>query len=297
MPHVVQISGSPGGESHLFLSENSGVLVDSGFAFGAGKSVAALRQALAGRRLEYILLSHSHYDHAGGSAVIREHFPAARVAASRHAKEILEKDSARKTMRALDEMAARNAGAPVDNESIDRLSVDLVVSESDVVRVDGMSIRVIDSPGHTRCSLSFHFLEEDVLAASETAGVAPRFPKVSSAFVNSYSMALDSIDRLARIRAKHVLVPHLGVISGDDAATYFARARQAAEHTADFVLDQYRLGKSETEILDAFRLAFYDDEVASIQPEAAFIINAKALIPRLISEMHSGPAERGREVG
>ena len=47
----------------------------------------------------YILLSHSHYDHAGGVPYVKESWPEARVVAGEHAAAVFAKASARQKMR------------------------------------------------------------------------------------------------------------------------------------------------------------------------------------------------------
>ena len=82
MVEFINVGGRPGGDAFLLLTEGHAALVDSGYAFCAGEMVEKIRQNLGERRLDYILLTHSHYDHASGSPNAAEAFPEARVVAS-----------------------------------------------------------------------------------------------------------------------------------------------------------------------------------------------------------------------
>lgn len=64
---VVPVGAAPGGECYLLFVGGSTLLVDSGFQFCGPQLVEHLRRTLQGRALDYILLTHSHYDHALGS--------------------------------------------------------------------------------------------------------------------------------------------------------------------------------------------------------------------------------------
>lgn len=282
---IKQCGGSPGGECFLLLSKRSAILIDSGFSYSAPKTADNIQKELNGKRLDYILLSHSHYDHAGGSGLLRERFPGAKVVAHAYAAKIFSKESAKALMRHLNANAAEKMGMPVDHHSIDVLHVDTVVEHNDRVKTADLSIRAFSTPGHTQCSTSYYIEELDLLCTSETSGVAPNYPTVMPAFISSYQATLKSIELQEKLKARHLHIPHQGILSGADAEAYFAKAREAAEEHAEFVLDAHRSGCNAEEIVKQYSEKFYTDIVAQIQPKEAFVINTQAMIPRLLQEM------------
>ena len=54
--------------------------------------------------------------------------------------------------------------------SENRIEVDRVVKQGDVIAVDGQSFEVIETPGHSDCSLSFHEPAEKILVVSDATG-------------------------------------------------------------------------------------------------------------------------------
>ena len=102
--------GTPGGEAWLIRGKRSAVLVDTGFLFYAQTMAAELKGLLEGIPLSAVLVTHSHYDHAGGLAKIKEAFPDAITVAAAHTARILKREGALKAMRALNRKAAEMTG-------------------------------------------------------------------------------------------------------------------------------------------------------------------------------------------
>ena len=95
----------------MIRAESSAILVDTGFPY-YGKTLAKeLKESLNGLPLCGILITHSHYDHAGGLARVKAAFPDAIVYAAAHARDILQRESALRAMRELNRTAAALAGA------------------------------------------------------------------------------------------------------------------------------------------------------------------------------------------
>ena len=93
------------GDSGFLLDDGeTAILCDSGFGF-TGEAVAEnIRKALGDRKLDYILLTHSHYDHVLGSTHIKARFPEAKIVAGVHAQAVFAKEKARRIMGELDRL-------------------------------------------------------------------------------------------------------------------------------------------------------------------------------------------------
>lgn len=281
---VEPVGGCVGGECYLVMSGASAVLLDSGFDFCAEKTVGNIRAALGGRRLDLILLTHSHYDHATGSATIRRAFPECRVAAGRLTDEIFHKPGAIRLMRTLNAGVACEKGWPEPADRLDELRVDIPLDDNGVVRLRDMTIRAVATPGHTRCSVSYLFEEEGLLACSETAGIAMRYPEVAPCLIVGYRVTMDSIARLRELGAKRVFVSHFGVIPEDGNDRFFADAAAVVEEAVALIVGCHRRGDGIAETAAAFTVRFYDS-FRDVQPERAFILNTEALIPRILEEL------------
>ena len=90
----------------------------------------------AGGRLDMILLTHHHGDHVADTDVVRAKYNCPVV------------------------------GASADAHRLPRL--DQAVKEGDTVKLGNASARVIETPGHTRGHISFHFADGNVLLCGDT---------------------------------------------------------------------------------------------------------------------------------
>ena len=154
---VHRVTGGRGGEALLVLGSERTALIDCGMAFCGRRMVKNLEKKLKenGREdLDYVLLSHSHYDHMGALPYVRASFPEAVVCASRRCKEILTRPNAKKLIRELG-LAARELYEPENTEDIlvDDLKVDRILEDGDVISLGKERLVALETKGHTDCSM------------------------------------------------------------------------------------------------------------------------------------------------
>lgn len=285
MYNITAIKGGLGGECYVIDSGSSAVLVDSGFAFCAEAMVSELKRVLAGRPLRYILLTHSHYDHVGGSMLVKQHFPAAEVVASVGAQQVFGKENARATMVELDNYVAKLRGQQGNGALYHQLKVDIPVQGGVQLDWDGETIQIIETPGHTRCSISFFFQQQRILAMAETVGVSPFFPEVMTSFITSYHDALQAIETCMQQNAATIIPSHSLALAGAEMQQFWASVQEGMEIVRVQVLEWLDAGLSVEEIVQAYKQEWYNPEYEAVQPEAAFMLNAQAMIPRLLREL------------
>jgi glyoxylase-like metal-dependent hydrolase (beta-lactamase superfamily II) len=271
---------------YVVQGDGAWLMIDAGLNWLGPAYLASLRELLGeAGGLDYLLLTHSHYDHVGAASYLKAHMPGLRLGGHQRLVELLQKPSALELMNRLSDSHAklREAAAAASREDLTVVptDLDLALKEGDELDLGGLTCRVYETPGHTRDSLSFHFLETDALFVGDACGVleADPHPHVRVEFLSSYQDYLDSIERVAALRPSLLGLAHRWVLTGDDVpefleltATETVKHRElveryldAADGDAELALAQ--LGHDE-----------YDVKGGVKQEKAAYMTNLAAQV-------------------
>lgn len=282
---ISRVSPITGSEAFLITTRQKAVLIDSGFAFCADKMIENIRGALGERPLDFILLTHSHYDHASGTGRCRLAYKDLKVVASEYAAKILSKPSAISVIRELNESAAEYYGAESVGDRLGDLGVDIIVHDGDLIDLGDISLQVIEAVGHTKCCISFYIPQNKMLLSCETLGACADEHSIAPGFLVSYETSVNYMRRLLDMDIDLLHIPHFGLLRGDCCREFIERALGTAESLKDLIISDHLQGKSEDEIIEHYKDVFYDELLQSIQPVHAFYLNASHIVPMVIKEI------------
>lgn len=283
--HITDVRALPGDSAFLLDDGVTAILYDSGFGFTADRVADNVRAILGERPLDYIFLTHSHYDHALGSAYLRRHWPEVKVVAGAYAAGVFTRPGARAVMRELDRKFAAACGVSDYEDRVEELTVDISVEDGDRVRAGAMEFTVLHLPGHTKCSVGYYCPEARLFLSCETLGVYNGVDQVVPSYLVGYQMTLDAIDRVAELDIDQILLPHYGVIRGEEASFYQRRAKESAVETAAMLADCIRRGESREEAVACYRERFYHGYVKDVYPVDAMELNTGITVDLLIREL------------
>jgi len=286
MDYIKDVTGGKGGSAYLLLGQDKTALIDCGMAYCASNLISNIKKVLAdGMKLDCIFLSHSHYDHIGAIPYLREIWPGVEVMAAEYAEKVLSKKSALQTIQELSRKAGKYYGAKKLIEYDDSLmKVDRKISEGDVFDLGGVRIRILETPGHTKCSLSF-LVNEKVMFASETSGVINPAGKIYPTFITSYRETIESNKKCQAANPTYIICSHSGLVNKSEASGYWKKCMQAAKKSRDFVLKSFSDGADEDEIFEEYKNTYQDEKTMEEQPGYAFEINNRAMIRNIINEI------------
>ena len=274
------------GDSGFLIDDGkTSILYDTGFGFTGEKLAEKIKNELGERKLDYIFLSHSHYDHVLGTVYVQKYYPDAIVVAGEYAAKIFEKPTARSTMRRLDRGFARTCGVFEYEDLIDNLKVDIMVNDGDKVKAGNMEFTVINLPGHTKDSIGFYLEENKLLLSSETLGVYFGKETILPICLVGYQMSLDSFKKAWKFDIENLLVPHYGLLDKAQTDFFLKNSEKVLRKTAEHVVEIFAGGGNAEDALHFFEDNFYTDEIRPTYPIDAFLLNTSIMIELIRKEL------------
>ena len=273
-------------------------MIDAGLNLLGPRYLASLNELLGdARKLDYLLLTHSHYDHVGAAFYLKRHLPSLLVGGHERLAGLLQKPSALELMNRLSDSHVELLSECASDEdlSLQPFAIDLVLKEGDELGLGGLTCRVHEVPGHTRDSLAFYFPEIGALFAGDACGVleagAGRGVRVE--FLSSYQDYLDSIERIKALRPEMLCLAHRWVLTGEDVGDFLElSAAETARHRE--LIERYleAAGGDVEQAIQHLGRDEYDVKGGIRQERAAYMTNLAAQV-RHIAELRESPGRPG----
>ena len=219
--------------SWIYTPDDLVLIVDP----GPSSTIPVLEQALLElgiRRVDYILLTHIHIDHAGGTGLLLESFPEAKVNCHpRGIEHMIQSDKLWEgSLKVLGNIAeAYGIIPPVPAENI---------SWNSNIKLNNTAIDVIETPGHAPHHVCYK--HDDLLFAGEVAGVnVPNnqgdYLRIATPPVFKYEIYRDSLIRASKLNVNHICFGHYGLRS--DPANLFKNAIDQLELWVEVIGEWY----------------------------------------------------------
>lgn len=282
---VINVAAVDGSASLLIIHNNRAFMYDIGFGFCAHKTADMVEKLLSGGKPESIILTHSHYDHVMGSAVLAQRWNNTEIIAGDYAAYVFTRPSAKKLMHEMDINAAHELGLECDTTDMtDNLHVDRTVSDEEEFEVCGLKLRTIALPGHTKCSIGFYCEEYKTLFSSETLGVFGE-GKAMPNLLTSFKDGVASLEKASKLGAENIIIPHYGMISGKEKCdNYFKNARHELNWVLETTIDMNASGADDKEIVEKIKERYHVGFIRQIYPVKAFYLNTGYMVPTIIRE-------------
>jgi glyoxylase-like metal-dependent hydrolase (beta-lactamase superfamily II) len=192
--------------SWVYLIDGTTIAVDPGPRSTIPVLVDAVKN-LGKNKLDYILLTHIHIDHAGGTGVLVEHFPDAKVIC--HPKGIRHMvdpsklwEGSRKFLGKVAEVYGEIAAIPEKN-----------IGFQNPIEIGGKTIRAYETPGHALNHLCYQI--GNLLFLGEVAGI--NYPLDKALYLRIatpppfiYEVYRNSLEKVAALDVSHVCFGHYG---------------------------------------------------------------------------------------
>jgi len=205
----------------LFDDGGPTTLVDSGYVSHAEQTVDLVHRALGGRPLDRLINTHSHSDHIGGNAALKEAFDCRIVVPAGLHAAIADWD---KDALLLSPLGQRSA----------RFQHDELIADGDEIEMGGLNWRALAVPGHDMEALAYYNPENRLLISGDALwenGFGVIFPELLGE-ADGLIYTRQTLEMLARLPIDRVIPGHGSPFADVDAA--FERAfRRLDAFTAD----------------------------------------------------------------
>lgn len=273
-------------------------IIDAGLACLNAQYAQALHRLLGDAGPALCLLTHSHFDHVGAVGLLKRRFPSMAVAASARVADVLQKPSAIDRIRHLNTAGremARTMGVALAPDPFEPFAIDRILNDEEVIELEnGLHLKVIATPGHTRDCLSYLLVERNALFVSEAAGIPDETGDIICDCLVDYDQYMDSMERIRALAVETLCLGHRGVYTGVDAASHLeaaaAECRSFYRSTAAFLRET---GGDQREVMARIRRREYDPKPDPKQPEPAYLLNLEARV----AAVHRSVAQSGARIG
>ncbi|HEU18836.1 MAG TPA: MBL fold metallo-hydrolase [Deltaproteobacteria bacterium] len=267
----------------FLLMSDPPVLFDAGLTIAGPRYLEDMREYVGNPdRLGYIFLTHSHYDHCGAVPFLKRNIPGVKIVTSAPAAATLQKETAVQLMKSLNNDYENKFRKFIGTEdvSFDSISVDQTVKDGDEFNLGSdWVIQVMATPGHTRDSVSYYIPKIKALIPGEATGVLNGNYDIQSEFSSSYHDYVHSLERLATLDVEILLLPHVHVLTGEDAKKHFVNSLNAAQALKERIenrLDAFNGDRDAA--IEAIVKEDYDESQAVLQDKRSFLLNLQAKV-------------------
>ncbi len=181
-------------------------------------------------KITKFLILHSHFDHVGIVPYFKRTYPAIEVIASAPAWKIFAMPKAIEIMNSFSRMSAKQVGAEEVLKAYDLEWRDdmtgVPVGEGGSIDLGGVTLTLMDTPGHSNCSITAYEPNIKAMFASDAAGIPYKdtiFPSMNTNVIQY----LESLEKLKPLAVSYLCADHYGYITGEEAGKFIDLSLEA----------------------------------------------------------------------
>jgi len=281
---------------YIVKGSKKNLMIDAGINLFGPSYISSIEEILGDRnRLDYLFLTHSHYDHLGAAGYLKRHIRKLSTASHERVSQLLRKDSVLEMMNELSEIQRPffEHDAGTEDLSIQPLQIDLFLKEGDDIDLGDLTCRVYEVPGHTRDCLAYYIPELEALFPGEAAGVlvgenGNMEPQV--VFLSSFYDYIKSIEKIMALTPKILCIGHKMVLTDGDVMDFLNMSHEATFGFRKFIEHQIELADGNLEkVVNNIARKEYDEKGIIFQERNAYLVSLKAQVRHILGLMPTLP--------
>lgn len=208
-------------------------------------------------KIKRIIILHSHFDHCAVVPFFKRRWPWTKIIASQRAKELLAAPNVIETIEFMNQALLKEKER--ENQAKDLglefsgINVEEVVKDDDIISCGDLSIKIIEVPGHSSCSITAYVPEEKAMFASDAGGI-PFGDQIFTCANSNFDKYQESLAKMARYEINVYLAEHYGARTGIDASSFLKKSIDFAKEARTTLESSYArtkdVKKSTKEITD-----------------------------------------------
>ena len=236
-------------ESCVYLLEgrDEAMVVSGGLSYLVPDILGQFREFhIDETRITKLLILHAHFDHVGIVPFFKRRNPKLEVYASARGLEILQTPKAVQTINRFSLSVAKRSGkegvlAEYDLDWRGELTGDSV-SEGDRMDLGNLEVRIIETPGHSSCSISAYAPGLKALFSSDAGGI-PYRDKILASGNSNFTQYQQNLEKLRDLDVDYVCADHYGYVAGEEARDFIRKTIEVARQERFILEAAYRRTK------------------------------------------------------
>ena len=287
---IYRVTAGMGGESYLIVGSKKTALHDTGMACFSEGLISNIHEILdpMGKTLDYVFMSHTHYDHIGALPYVLNEWPKAKVCGAEKAESVFQSSGALRTMEELGNKARILYGTDCPEITADGMRLDVALSEGETIDLGDVSVQFFEAKGHTDCSALYLLLPKRILFANESMAQVKGPGEISTSPLKSFSQTIESAKKAAALKPEYIIGMHYGMIPKEYNEKFFTDYIEEAEWERDLILKGLRNGLTDEEISDLHDKIYWNETRALNQPYDAYHLNTMIIIRRVRKAVEEG---------
>jgi glyoxylase-like metal-dependent hydrolase (beta-lactamase superfamily II) len=185
-------------------------------------------------KIKRIIILHSHFDHCGVVPFLKNRWPWAKITASKRSKELLAAPKVIETIEFMNQALLRKEGRVDQVKKLglefSGVNVEEIVKDNDIILCGDLTIKILDVPGHSSCSIGAYVTDEKAMFASDAGGI-PFGDQIFTCANSNFDKYQESLIKMAGYEIEVYLAEHFGARTGKDANSFLKRSINFAKET------------------------------------------------------------------